>query len=179
MGLDRYVKHPDFRVTLVSLVSDDGFEWVGPPQELPVELLNNQSVLAHNAEFDSVCCRMAMARGQMPQFTPAEWICTADMASWHQLPRALAKAYFELFGEHLAKDARDAMAGLSAEEIKANPLFKEYALNDSRACLAIYRELELGFPEKERILSALTRKIASRGMPLDGPLCQKFIDKTE
>ena len=98
---------------------------------------------------------------------------------WHQLPRSLAKAYFELFGEHLAKDARDAMAGLSAEEITSNPQFKEYALNDSRACLRIYKELELGFPEKERILSALNRKIASRGMPLDGPLCQKYIDKTE
>jgi DNA polymerase len=122
---------------------------------------------------------MAMARGQMPPFEPAEWICTADMASWHQLPRSLAKAYFELFGEHLAKDARDAMAGLSAEEITANPAFREYALNDSRACLRIYQELELGFPERERILSALNRKIASRGMPLDGPLCQTFIDKTE
>ena len=29
IGLDRYVKHPDFRVTLVSIVTEDGFEWVG------------------------------------------------------------------------------------------------------------------------------------------------------
>ena len=84
MGLDRFAKHPDFRVTIVSLVSDDGFEWVGDPRDLPVDRLNGQSICAHNAEFDSVCCRMAMARGQMPQFTPSEWICTADMASWHQ-----------------------------------------------------------------------------------------------
>ena len=179
MGLDRYVKALSFQVTLVSLVGDDGFEWVGPPQQLPVERLQGQQLVAHNAEFDSVCARMAMARGQMPNFQPAEWICTADMASWHQLPRSLAKAYFELYGEHLAKDARDAMAGLSAEEITANPQFRDYALNDSRACLRIYKELEAGFPEKERILSALNRKIASRGMPLDGPLCQTFIDTTE
>ena len=179
LGLDRYVKNPDFRMTLVSIVSDCGFEWVGPPQDVPVERLNGQPLVAHNAEFDSVCSRMAMSRGQLPTFTPSEWICTADMSSYHQLPRSLAGSYFELFGEHLAKDARDAMAGLSAEEIVANPQFREYALNDSRACLKIYNELSLGFPEKERLLSALTRKIASRGLPLDGPLCQTFIDTTD
>ena len=32
------------------------------------------------------------------------------------------------------------------------------------------------WPEKEALLSQLTRKIASRGLPLDGPLCQKQID---
>ena len=61
MGLDRYAKHPDFRVTIVSLVADDGFEWVGDPRDLPADILNGQSICAHNAEFDSVCCRMAMA----------------------------------------------------------------------------------------------------------------------
>ena len=33
MGLDRYVKHPDCRVTIVSLVAADGFEWEGDPRD--------------------------------------------------------------------------------------------------------------------------------------------------
>ena len=66
IGLDRYVKNPDFRVTLVSIVAEDGFEWVGEPQRLPVERLNGHTLISHNAEFDSVCARAAIFRGQMP-----------------------------------------------------------------------------------------------------------------
>ena len=86
LGVDRYAAHPDFKVTLVSIVCEDGFEWVGPPQQLPVERLNGQTLISHNAEFDSVVCRSAITRGQMPSFTPADWHCTADMVSYFQLP---------------------------------------------------------------------------------------------
>ena len=79
MGLDRYVKALSFKVTLVSLVGDGGFEWVGPPQQFPVDRLQGQQLVAHNAEFDSVCARMAMARGQMPPFEPADWSAPAAM----------------------------------------------------------------------------------------------------
>ncbi len=135
IGLDRYVKHPDFRVTLVSIVAEDGFEWVGEPQKLPVERLNGHTLISHNAEFDSVCARAAIYRGQMPEFMPSDWICTADMASYHQLPRPLASVYKELFDQELSKDDRNEMAGFSAQEIQPNPAFINYALEDSRACL--------------------------------------------
>ena len=176
IGLDRYVKHPDFKVTLVSIVAEDGFEWVGEPQNLPVERLNGQTLISHNAEFDSVCARAAIFKGQMPEFTPTDWLCTADMASYHQLPRSLAGAVKELFNEELSKDAREQMAGLSVEDIQADSNFIKYTLEDSRACLRVYQELDVGFPQKERQLSLLTRQIANRGLPIDGPLCQKFID---
>ena len=179
IGIDRYVKHPDFRVTLVSIVAEDGFEWVGEPQRLPVERLNGHTLISHNAEFDSVCARAAIFRGQMPEFMPSDWICTADMASYHQLPRSLAGAIKELFNEEISKDEREQMAGLSAQEIQANPAFINYALEDSRNCLRVYQELDVGFPEKERLLSSLTRRIANRGLAINGPLCQQFIDKAE
>ena len=115
----------------------------------------------------------------MPQFTPKEWICTADMASWHQLPRSLAGCYKELFGEEFNKDARNEMSGLRPEEILQNESFKEYALMDSRACIRIYNELKDSFPEKEFLLSAFTRRTASRGMAIDQKLCQEYINKTE
>ena len=65
------------------------------------------------------------------------------------------------------------------EEIQSNQTFVNYALEDSRACLRVYQELDAGFPEKERLLSSLTRRIASSGLAIDGPLCQQFIDKTD
>ena len=71
------------------------------------------------------------------------------MASYHQLPRSLAGAVKELFDEELSKDAREQMAGLSVEEIQSNQTFINYALEDSRACLRVYQELDAGFPEKE------------------------------
>ena len=179
LGLDRFLMHPDFQITLVSIVAEDGFEWVGPPEQLPVNRLNGQTLISHNAEFDSNGCRAGIIKGQLPEFMPADWLCTADMASYHQLPRSLAGAYKELFQEELSKDDRLAMMGLTAEEVQAEPRYSEYALNDSRACLRVYQELILGFPEKERILSTLTRQIANRGLPIDGPLCQQFIDQSE
>ena len=84
--------------------------------------------------------------------------------SYHQLPRSLAGAVKELFNEELSKDAREQMAGLSVEEIQSNQTFVNYALEDSRACLRVYQELDAGFLRKERLLSSLTRRIASRGI---------------
>jgi hypothetical protein len=63
IGLDRYVKHPDFKVTLVSIVAEDGFEWVGKPQDMPADRLNGHTLISHNAEFDSVCARAAITKG--------------------------------------------------------------------------------------------------------------------
>ena len=178
MGLDRYVKDPRFKVTLVSLWSPS-FQWVGKPSDLPVEKLAGQDLCAHNAEFDSVCARMAITRGQMPTFSPASWTCTADMSVWHQYPRALSASFYEMFGDQLSKDARDQMAGLDPETIASNPAFRDYALLDSQACWELWNEFKETWPEKEDLLSQLTRKIASRGLPLNGPLCQKQIDKLE
>ena len=175
MGLDRYVKDPRFKVTLVSLWSPT-FQWVGKPSDLPVERLAGQDLCAHNAEFDSVCARMAIARGQMPAFSPASWTCTADMSVWHQYPRSLSASFYEMFGAELSKEARDQMAGLDPEAIASNPAFREYALLDSKACWELWNEFKDTWPEKEALLSQLTRRIASRGLPLDGPLCQKQID---
>ena len=68
---DRYVKHPDFRYPGINR-TEDGFEWVGEPQNLPVERLNGHTLISHNAEFDSVCARAAIFKGQMPEFMPTD-----------------------------------------------------------------------------------------------------------
>jgi len=175
LGLDRYVMHPSFKVTLASLYSPD-FQWVGKPEDLPVDRLNGQEVCAHNAEFDSVCSRMAIFNGTMPDFTPSRWVCTADMAAFHQFPRALAGACKELFGIEVDKSARNAMQSLSVDEIQANPTFVEYALLDAKLSYDVHEALKVGFPEREALLSELGRKIGSRGMPLDGPFTQTQID---
>ena len=178
IGLDRYVLHPQFRGTLVALWSPD-FQWVGPPLELPVERIRGQQLCAHNAEFDSVCARTGISRGQMPAFSPASWTCTADMAAWHQFPRSLAGAIKHMFGETLSKEAREQMAGLDPEAIAATPAFRDYALLDAKNCYRLYEQFEETWPEKEAILSQLTRRIASRGLPLNGTLCQEAIAKLD
>ena len=175
LGLDRYVMHPSFKVTLASLYSPD-FQWVGKPEDLPVDRLNGQEVCAHNAEFDSVCSRMAIFNGTMPDFTPSRWVCTADMAAFHQFPRSLAGACKELFGIKVDKSARNAMQNLSVDEIQANPTFVEYALLDAKLSYDVHEALKVGFPEREALLSELGRQIGSRGMPFDGPFTQTQID---
>ena len=57
------------------------------------------------------------------------------------------------------------MSGLRPEEILGNESFKEYALGDSRACIRIYNELKISFPEKEFLL---VRIYSKDGKPRDG-----------
>ena len=120
-------------------------------------------------------------RDRCPSSCQADWICTADMASYHQLPRPLSPVrYKELFNEELSKDAREQMAGLSLKEIQANLAFINYALEDSRSlspCISGTRcRISRG---RKDLLLILTRRIANRGLAIDGPLCQQFIDKME
>ena len=70
---------PRLQVTLVSIVAEDGFEWVGKPQDMPADRLNGHTLISHNAEFDSVC-----AEGGHNQGTDAPvHACGLDMHGRH------------------------------------------------------------------------------------------------
>lgn len=167
-GVWNYVRDTD--VYMVSVVGDDGFEWVGHPSEAPWETLKDGVWLSHNRSFD---LNVALALG-LPM--PREWHCTADLCSYLQFPRALAKAIQAVYGETVSKQVREDMKGVRWEEVEDKEAVRNYALIDGRLCLRLWKDHGHKWPEHERWLSWHTTDMGVRGIHLDLPRLHSGIE---
>ena len=61
-----YFNHPDFDAYLMSVVGDDGTNWVGHPKDFEWELLKGQRVLSHNASFDETLYLLGIEKKWWP-----------------------------------------------------------------------------------------------------------------
>jgi len=170
-----YFSHPDFDAYMVSVVGDDGFSWVGDPKEFNWGLLENSIVLSHNASFDETLYFFGVNKGWWSSVEVHNWFCTADMVAYCGLPRSLKNSTAELFDMEVSKETRDSMMGRRWENME--PDFRkeveEYALKDSELCLQLWEELESKWPDVERTISNVNRRIVQRGLPIDIKLLKK------
>lgn len=170
-----YFSHPDFDAYMVSVVGDEGTNFVGHPKDFDWSLLNGNIVLSHNASFDETLYLYGVEKGWWDSCSPAEWHCTADMAAYCRLPRSLKGSTAELFGLKVDKSTRDNMSGKRWE--KMTDEFKkevsEYALKDSELCLKLWEAKKDEWPEREREISRINRKIVQGGIPIDTELLKK------
>ena len=131
-----YFAHPDFDAYMVSVVGDDGTEFVGHPKDFDWSTLDNNIVLSHNASFDETLYLFGITKGWWSECSPAHWYCTADMAAHCGLPRSLKGASSVALGAEVDKETRDNMKGKQWESMPED--FKkevsEYALKDSEPC---------------------------------------------
>ena len=178
LGPRAYFSHPSFDAYLVTVVGDDGFSFVGNPRDFDWPMLDEHRVVSHNAAFDESLRRFGVEKGWWPGCLPYEWLCTADMAAYHGLPRSLKDVSNHLWQVEVNKTIRDNMAGKRWETM--TPEFqeqvKEYALKDSELCLKLWKELGEDWPEHERRISVLNREIGQRGIPLDQATLQKNLE---
>jgi DNA polymerase I-like protein with 3'-5' exonuclease and polymerase domains len=160
---------------MVSVVGDEGTNFVGHPKDFDWSLLNGNIVLSHNASFDETLYLYGVQKGWWDSCSPAEWHCTADMAAYCRLPRSLKGSTAELFGLKVDKSTRDNMSGKRWE--KMTDEFKkevsEYALKDSELCLKLWEAKKDEWPEREREISRINRKIVQGGIPIDTELLKK------
>ena len=164
-----YFAHPDFDAYLMSVVGDDGLQWVGHPKDFDWQTLTGNRVLSHNASFDETLYLYGITQNWWPSVDYAEWHCTADLATYCGLPRSLKGSTAELFGLSVDKTTRDNMSGKSWESMPDD--FKEevseYALKDSELCLRLWQELEGSWSQREKEISITGRRIVQRGVPID------------
>ena len=164
-----YFSHHSFDAYMVSVVGDDGLEWVGHPKDFCWQLLEGNIVLSHNASFDETLYLYGVTQNWWPKVTPAEWHCTADMAAACGLPRSLKNSTAEAFNLEISKTTRDNMSGKTwdsmSDEFKRE--VEEYAIKDSVLCLRLWKEYESKWSQFERDISALNRRIVQRGIPID------------
>ena len=175
LGPRGYFSHPDFDAYMVTVVGDDGFTYAGNPRSLDWSMFDGATLLSHNASFDESLYLYGVAQVWFGSCLPAEWHCTADMVAFLGLPRALKNASATVFGLTVDKTVRDNMKGkrweTMSEEFQAE--VTEYAIKDSELCLRLWQELGEKWPQREREISALNRKVGQRGLPMDVELLQK------
>ena len=169
LGTLGYFSHPDFDAYMVSVVGDEGTNFVGDPKVFDWSLLNGHTVLSHNASFDETLYLFGVTKGWWAELNPAEWHCTADLAAFCGLPRSLKGATSELFDLEVSKETRNNMLGKRWEDMTTE--FKQevsdYALKDSELCLKLWQELKHKWPQQERDISSINRKCIQRGIPID------------
>jgi len=173
-----YFSHPDFDAYMVSVVGTDGTSFVGSPKDFNWSLLNGSVVLSHNASFDETLYLYGTAHGWWPKISPAAWHCTADMAVYVRLPRALKGAAGEAFGLTVDKSTRDNMSGKRWEEMtdEFRKEVSDYALQDAQLCLDLWDTHHQNWPEHEKAISVLNRRITQRGLPIDAELLKSQLE---
>lgn len=178
LGALGYFSHHAFDAYLVSVVGTEGTHFVGHPKDYDWSQLNGQRVLSHNASFDETLFLYGVKQNWWGDCSPAEWHCTADLAAYCRLPRSLKGSTGALFNLTVDKSTRDNMSGKRWEEMTSE--FKEevseYALKDSELCLRLWESLEDKWPQFERDISRVNRKIVQFGIPIDVPLLRKQLE---
>jgi DNA polymerase len=164
-----YFSHHEFDAYMVSVVGDNGYEFVGHPKDFEWDMLTGNIVLSHNASFDQTLYKYGITQGWWPSVEYAAWHCTADMAAYKGIPRNLAGAAKYALGIEPDKSTRDNMRGKRWETM--TPEFQkevsDYAIVDSELCLKLWQELSPDWPEHEREISRTNREALQRGIPID------------
>lgn len=172
LGPKGYFSHHLFDAYLVTIVGDDGFQYVGCPKQFDWNILNGQRLLSHNASFDQSLYLHGVEAGWWNSCSPAEWHCTADMVAYFGLPRNLKDSSATVLGIEISKATRDNMSGKRWEDMTEE--FRQevlsYATKDSELCLQLWQKLSPEWPLFEQQVSALNRQICQNGLPVDEAL---------
>ena len=173
-----YFSHPDFDAYMVSVVGDNGYEFVGHPKDFDWSLLEGNRVLSHNASFDETLYFFGVEKGWWPKVDCAEWQCTADMVAACGLPRSLKNATAEAFALEISKTTRDNMAAKRWENMPEDfqKEVRDYALKDSELCLKLWQKYHEKWPDHEKLISLTNRRIIQRGLPMDTALLKEQLE---
>ncbi len=196
-GVYVYTEASDFEILLFSY-SVDGVEprviSLAEGEKIPDEILEaitNPNVLktAYNANFERVC----LAKYLDAKMRPEQWQCTAVLASWLGLPRALADVgkVLGLAGDKVKMKEGKALIQYFSKPCKATKanggrtrnmpsdapekweLYKEYNRQDVVAEISIRNILlKYGFLESEQKLWEIDQIINDRGVLLDEEMAQ-------
>lgn len=185
-GTPGYLEHPDFDAYLVSIVAhnhaegpytpDPDMEFCGHPSEFDWSLIDDPSYiwLSHNKSFDFPVLRHLVEQGIVPEHNfrsePEDlWFCTADMAAYMGLPRALGNVVKYVFGHEMEKSIRDNMDGIRWGDLppEAQEEVRNYALEDSRWLHRLWEQFSPHWPDHERRISNMTIEMGWRGLPCD------------
>jgi len=157
---------------------EDDLSYVGSLKDAPwTDFENGTCVWCHNARFDKAVYKACAERNLVPkEWLNKRWLCTADLAVYHQAPRHLKGAAKYLLGIDVSKEIRKSMKGvewstLSPEKQEA---MRGYCLQDSKLCYQLAEKYLPTWPLEEQEISILNREIGMYGTQLD----EEYVDKS-
>ena len=167
-----YANDPRFKVTAIAICDQAGAKSWDDPRAVQWDRLHGARVVAHNAAFDEAVFTRLREQGIVPAAVqPAEWCCTAALAAYFQLPRALAEAAKIVLDVDLDKRIRDRSAGGDMFDDLA-----AYCLVDAKACFDLWLKLSPHWPVHEREVERLSRRMGQDGIGLDAEHARRAID---
>lgn len=194
IGVYRYAEHPSTEVLCVAWALDDSSVELIVGEDLPTDIPEDTTFIAHNIEFE----REIMRHRFGIETSPGEWIDTAALSARMGLPRNLEEAS-EFFGLDTAEkmQANTARLGDSVcrprKPTKGNPETRWTPTTKPEAFEALYRRCKrdvelsrellrrlLPLEDRERKLWLLTMKMNERGVKIDLPsipLARAVIEK--
>jgi len=177
MGNWRYTHDTEFDPYLLSAY--DGEEtWVGNPVDFNWESVQGDLIIAHNAGFDrSVTERLAELGSIPPYMASQNWQCTANMTAFLADERSLRGAIKVLEHRNLSKEAREEMNGIHWRDLSPEKQKRmlDYAAGDVHECHGLWTKYSPQWPEFEQELSRLTMNQCSRGVRINVPLLEEYI----
>jgi len=174
------VNKPPYLISLFhrAINGGDDLSYVGSLKDVPwTDFENCTCVWCHNARFDKAIYKACAERNLVPkEWLNKRWLCTADLAVYHQAPRNLKGAAKYLLGIDVSKEIRKSMKGvewstLSPEKQEA---MRGYCLRDSKLCYQLAEKYLPTWPLEEQEISILNREIGMYGVQLD----EEYVDKS-
>lgn len=165
LGLWAYCHDPRFHAYLVA-VSDGERTCACPPSKFPWRSIVGKRWISHHRDFDRAVFERLQQQGIVPaDIELKEWLCSAALCAYLQLPRDLAGAVKAVFGQTLDKAPRDRAKGNHpTEDYLLAAEISRYAGRDALACLALWNHLERHWPAHERRVFDLTSQMGGRGL---------------
>ncbi len=171
LGPWHYCHDERFDCYMISLADNEGWRWTGHPSECDWGRVFGEDVtlLSHNTGFDMAVIERLHELGKIPKPVYAAWHDTADLSAYLGAPRSLAGASEMLLGQPMSKEMRGHMKGKQFSDLPAEKqaAMLEYAQKDADNCLALWLKHGDRWPEHERWLSAHTREMGRKGMPVN------------
>lgn len=165
LGYSAYVNDPRFCATSIA-VSDGDLAYSADPRFFPWGLLQNKTIVAHNAAFDIAVFKRLQETGVIPtDCQPAQWHDTAALCAFLGIPRSLAEAANCVL--HLTLDKAVRRRAADGPDLFDN--LHQYNSADAHATARLWKELERFWPTHERQLSQLTITMGFRGITLNQP----------
>lgn len=175
LGIDGYLHHPDARLYLVSLYSEDGegnttLDFSGPLPDVPWEEVKGCHAVAHNARFDETDWMVNTLKEVIPaDCQPAKWSCTADLSVWLSAPRSLKGASEQLLRFTASKAYRTIALGKNWEDFTDDEAEQvtEAGSQDAYLAFQLWKHFSKNWPEDEQQLSRMSREMGRRGIAVD------------
>lgn len=176
---EHYASHNLFSCYMVS-ACDGSTAWAGEPEKFRWESLEGRVLVSHNARHDQAVVREMIKRGQIPDFKPAAWYCSAAMSAYLFNRRSLAEAVERAFKVKLSKDVREDSAekhwpaDYTAEQQKQ---MLDYARSDAHWTWKLWNDFSERWPEHEKLIANWHIERGREGVQIDEKLLNDYILK--